>query len=178
MEANSAEAWEAHGTIPSLFGPPPTEKTPPVKPIALPTVDDVGHTPPGLGNPLPDGDVTVLSTKPEMEDWLTGQDTSPIEAITQLVPTTALVVELTSPIIPSNQTEEERWYVLVVTALVRRLNLEATRVILGDTVTASAGGAAFWNPQMVAILPSPVRGRRAIGNQGATVEELVRKDAE
>ena len=66
---------------------------------------------------------------------------------------------------------------LVVTALVRRLNLEATGVILGDTVTASAGGAAFQSPQMVAVLPGPARGRKAIGNQGATIEELAGKDA-
>ena len=67
---------------------------------------------------------------------------------------------------------------LVVTASVRRLNLEATGVILRDTVTASVGGVAFWNPQMAAVLPGPIRERGAIGNQGATVEELVRKDAE
>ena len=142
MESNSAEALGTHGTTPSLFGPPPEETTP-VEPIVLPTADDVGHTPPGLVGPLPEGNATVLSTEPEMKDWLTGQDTSPIEAITQLVPTTALVVEITSPIILSDQTEEERWYILVVTALVRRLNLEMTRVILRDTVTASARGVAF-----------------------------------
>ena len=142
MESNSAEAQGAHGATSSLFRPPP-EETPPVEPIALPTVDDVGHTPPGLPGPPLEGNTTVLSTEPKMKDWLTGQDASPIEAITQLVPTTALVVELTSPIIPSDQTEEERQYVLVVTALVRRLNLEATKVVLGDTVTASARGVAF-----------------------------------
>ena len=113
-----------------------------------------------------------------MEDWLTCQHASPIEAITQLVPTTASVVKLTSPIISSNQTGEERWHVLVVTAVVSRLNLEATRVILRDTVTASTGGVAFWNPQMAAVLPGPVRGRRVIGNLGATMEELARKDVE
>ena len=67
---------------------------------------------------------------------------------------------------------------LVVTALVRRLNLEATGVILRDMVTASAGEVAFQNTQMAAVLPGPIRGRRAIGNQGATLEELARKDAE
>ena len=162
MEPNSAESWEAHGTAPLLFGPPPEEETPPVKPIALPTVDNVGHTLPGLGNPLPEGDATVLSTKPEIEDWPTGQDAIPIEAVTQLVPTTASVVELTSPINHSDQTEEENWYMLVVTALVRRLNLEATRVVLRDMVTTSAGRVAFLNPQMAAVLPGPVRGRRTL----------------
>ena len=178
MESNSAEAWEAHGATPSLFEPPPEEDTPPIEPIASPIVNDVGHTLSGLGNPLLEGDAIVLSTKPKMEDWLTGQDARPIEAVTQLVPTTALVVELTSPIIPSNQTKQERQYMLVVTVLVRRLNLEATRVILRDMVTTSAGGVAFQNPQMAAVLPGPIRGRRAIGNQGATVQELARKDAE
>ena len=161
-----------------MFRPPPEEETPPVKPIALPTADDVGHTLPGLGNPLLEGDATVLSTKPKMEDWLAGQDASPIETITQLVPTTASVVKLTSPIVPSDQTEEERWYMLVVTVSLMRLNLEATGVIFGDTVTTSAGGVAFQNPQIAAVLPGPIRGRRAIGNQGATMEELARKDAE
>ena len=105
MESNSTEAWETHGITPSLFGPPPEGETPPVEPIALPTVDDIGHTLPGLAKPPPEGDATVLPTKSEMEDWPTDQDTSPIEAITQIVPTTALVVELTSPITPSDQTE-------------------------------------------------------------------------
>ena len=97
MESNSSEAQEAHGATPSLFRPPPKEEIPSVEPIALPTVDDVGHTPPGLGNPLSGGDATVLSTKPEMEDWPTGQDTSPIEVLTQLVPKTASVVKLPAP---------------------------------------------------------------------------------
>ena len=82
MESNSTEAWEAHGTTLSLFGPPPEEDTPPVEPIALPTADDVGHTLPGLVNPPLEGDTTVLSTEPEMEDWPTGQDASPIETAT------------------------------------------------------------------------------------------------
>ena len=96
-----------HGGTPSIFGPLPEEETPPVTSIALPTVDNVGHTPPGLVNPPPEGDATVLST----------------------IPTTALVVKLTSPIVPPYQTEEERQYLLVVTALIRRLNLESTGVI-------------------------------------------------
>ena len=106
----------------------------PVESIALPTVDNVGHTPPGLGNPLPEGDAMILST----------------------IPTTASVVELTIPIILPDQTEEERWCVLVVTGSVRRLNLESTGVVLRDVVTALAGGVAFWNPQMAAVLPGPI----------------------
>ena len=181
MESNSAEAWGAHDTTPLLFEHPPEEETPLVKPIALPTVNDVGHTLPGLADPPLEGDTTILSTKPKVEvlkDLLIGQATSPIEAVTQIVPTTALVVGLTSPIIPSDQTAEERWYVLVVTASVRRLNLEATGVILRDTVTTSARRVAFKNPLMVAVLPGPTRGRKVISNQGATIEELAGKDAE
>ena len=100
----------AHGTNLLIFRPPPEEETLPVESIALPTVDNVGHTPPGLVNPLLERDAMILST----------------------VPTPALVVELTSPIIPPDQTEEERQYVLVVTASVRRLNLQSTGVILRD----------------------------------------------
>ena len=77
----------------------------------------------------------VLSTKPEVEvpkDLLTSQATSPIEVVTQVVPTTGLVVKLAGPLIPSDQAEGERQYVLVVSASVRRLNLEATTVIHGD----------------------------------------------
>ena len=159
---------------PSFFEHPPKEETPWVEPIALPTTDDVGHTPPGPADPLPERDATVLSTKPKEEvpkDLPTGQVTSPIEAVTQIVPTTGSVVELTSPIVPSNKAEEERWYMLVVTALVRRLNLEATRVILRDTETTSARRVALQNP-------GPTRERKAIGNQGSTIEELAGKDAE
>ena len=108
MQSNSAGVWETCGTIPSLFEPPPER-----------------------------GDTTVLSTKPKMEDWATGQDTSPIEATTQPASATPSVVELTSPIIPPDWMEEERWYMLVVTTSMRSLNLETTRVILGT----------WWLPQ-------------------------------
>ena len=73
MGSNAVETWETCGTTPSLFGPPPGRR-----------------------------DATVLSTKSKVEGQLTGQDASPIEAMTQPV------VELTSPITPPNQTEEER----------------------------------------------------------------------
>ena len=119
MGSNSSEAQGAHDTTPSLFKHPPEEETTPVKPITLPTVDDVGHTPPGPADLPPERDAMVLSTEPKVEvpkDLLTGQGTSPIEVVTQIVPTTGSVVELTSPIITSDQTEKERRYVLVVTA--------------------------------------------------------------
>ena len=160
-----------------MFGLPP-EETPPVEPIASPTTDDVWHAPAGLADPLPEGNATAPSTEPEIKDWLTGQDASPFEAVTQLVAPTASVVKLTSPIVSSGQTEEERQYMLLVTTSVRRLNLEVTGVVLGNTVTTSAGDGAFQNPQMLAVLHGSIRGRRAIGNQGATMEELVRRDME
>ena len=114
----------------------------------------------------------VLSTKPNMEDQLTGQDASLIEATTQPVSATASVVKLTSPIVPPDQTEEKRHYVLVVTSSVRSLNLQTTGVILDDMVTALARGVAFWNPCMAAVLPRPIPERRIVSYQGATMKEL------
>ena len=79
MESGSAEAQGACDTTPSLVKHPPEEETPRVNPIALPTVDDIGPTPPGPTDPLPEGDATVLSTKPKVEvprDLPTGQATS------------------------------------------------------------------------------------------------------
>ena len=112
-----------------------------------------------------------------MEDQLIGPDASPIEAATQIASATISVVELTSPIILPDQTEEEKWYVLVVTASVMSLNLETTSVILRDTVTTSAGGGTFQNPHMAAVLPRPIQGRRVTSNQGATMKELGKQDA-
>ena len=57
----------AHGTTPLIFRPPP-EETPPVKSIASPTADNVGHTLPGLANPPVEGDTMVLST-PTQHQW-------------------------------------------------------------------------------------------------------------
>ena len=109
----------------------------------------------------------VPSTRPQTEDQPIGQDASLIEAATQTASATAPGVEMTSPITLPNWMEEEKWYVLVVTASIRRLNLEMTGVILGDTVTAPYRGSAFWNPCMTAVLSGGV-----ISNQGTTVEEL------
>ena len=148
-ESNSAGVWETHGTTSSLFGSPHER-----------------------------GDTTVLSTKLQMEDQPTAQDASPIEAATQTASATATVVKLTSPITPPDWTEEEKWYILVVTTLVRSLNLETTGVILGDMVTTSAGGGAFQSPCMAAVLPGPIQEIRAISNPGAMVKELGKKDAE
>ena len=83
-----------HGTIPLIFRPLLEEETPPVESVASSIADNAGHTPPGLANPPLEGDAMVLST----------------------VPTTASVVELTSHIVPPDQTKEERWHMLIITA--------------------------------------------------------------
>ena len=56
-----------------------------------------------------------------------------------------------------------------------RLNLEATGVTPGDTVTASVGRVAFGNPRMVVTLLGPTKGGKAVGCQDATIEELVER---
>ena len=98
---------------------------------------------------------------------LTGQDASFIEVATQAASATTSGVNMTSPITPPNHMEEERWYMLVATTLIRRLNLETTGVVLGDTATALPGGSAFPYPHMAAVLSG-----RVIRNQGITVKEL------
>ena len=124
-------------------------------------------TPPLFGS-IPERRHTMVpSTRPQTEDRPIGQDASLIEAATQTASTTTSGVEMTRSIIVSDQLEEERCYVLVVTASIRSLNLETTRVILGDTVTTLPSGNVFQNPHMVAILSG-----RAISNQGTTVKEL------
>ena len=120
----------------------------------------------------------VPSTRLQVGDWPIGQDASLIEAATQTASATMSGVKLTSPIAPPKQTEEEKCYVLVVSTLIRRLNLEMTSALLGDMVTTLPGGSAFCNPHMAAVLPRPIPARRAISNQGATVKELERNDAE
>ena len=99
-----------------------------------------------------------------------------MEATTQTASITMSGVELTSPITSPNQAEEENWYVLVVTASIRQLNLETTSVVLGETVTASPGRSAFENPHMGAVLSGPAK--RVISDQGAIVKELDRSNAE
>ena len=120
----------------------------------------------------------VPLTRLQVDNQPIGQDASLIEAATQSASTTMSGVKLTSPIAPPNQAEKEKQYVLVMTASIRQLNLEMTGVILRDTVTTSPRRSAFQNPHMAAVLSRPVPARRAISNQGATVKELERNDAE
>ena len=86
------------------------------------------------------------------------------------------MAKLARPLAPSNQAEEERQCMLIVTASMGRLNLEVTVVNLRDTVTASVGRVGFEDPQMVAVLPGPTQGRKVVGCQDATMEELAKKD--
>ena len=79
-------------------------------------------------------------------------------------------VELTRPITPPDRTEEENWYVLDVTTLIRQLNLETTGVDLRELVTALPGRGALQNPHMAAFLLGLAR--RVISGQGTIVKEL------
>ena len=132
---------------------------------------------------LEERDAMALSTKPEVEvpkNLPTRQTTDPAGADAQAIPTTGPMVKLTIPLVPSDQAKEEHGYNMyqLVTTSVRRLNLETIGTILGDMVTASARGVAFENPQMVAVLPGPTRGRRVVGNLSTTVNMLTGKDTE
>ena len=173
MESKFTEVLEKHGTTPHYSDLHIRRRS--HQSNLLP---HLLHTPPALVGSPPEGHAMVLPTESKMGDWLTDQDVGFIGAMTWIVPTMASAVKLTSPITPSDQTEEEKQYMLVMTALVRRLNLKTTGVVLRDMVTTSAGGLAFWNPWMAAVLPGPIRGRRAIDNWGIAREELARRDAE
>ena len=173
------EAQGALNTTPSSFRYPPKEETPPAELITSPTEVDGKHTPPGPAETPPGRDAMVLLIESDVEiqkDLPTSCAISPIEVGTQVVPITRSVVKLASPLTPSDKAEEERQCMLIVTASMGRLNLEATGVTLGDMVTASVGRVAFKNPQMVAVLPGPTKGRKVVGHQDATIEELAGKD--
>ena len=120
----------------------------------------------------------VPSTRPQVDNQPIGQDASLMEATTQTASTTMSGVKLTSPITPPDWTEEKDWYVLVMTALIRHLNLETTGVILGEMVATSTRRSALKNPHIAPILSGPVPARRAISDQGTIVKELERNDAE
>ena len=79
-------------------------------------------------------------------------------------------VERTGHMTPPDRMEEENWYVLVITASIRQLNLGTANDDLRESVTAAPGRDAYQNPCMVAVFSGPRR--RAISHQGVTVEEL------
>ena len=104
--------------------------------------------------------------EPLLGDQPVEQDTSFMEATTHTASPAMSDVELTRLITPLDRTEEENWYVLVITTLIWQLNLETANVDLRESVTASPGRDAFCNPHMVAVFLGPTR--RAISSQGAT----------
>ena len=116
------------------------------------------------------------SDKETSKDPPNSQATSPTEVETQVVPTTGSVVDLASLLTPSDQAKEEIWCVLIVTASMGRLNFEATRVTPRDTLTTSVRRVASENPQMVVALPGSTKGRKVVGCQDTTIEELTEKD--
>ena len=97
------------------------------------------------------------------------QNISFMEANTQTASPTMSSVELTRPIAPPDRTEEENRYILIITILIRQLNLETAGVDLGESVSALPVRGAFWNPCMAAFLLGPAR--RAISDQGTMVKE-------
>ena len=73
-----------------------------------------------------------------------------------------------------DQTKEERQYVLIVTASVRELNLEMTRVILSETVTAFR--QEDWplrTPKWQQFFLASLRAKKVqCDTPGATIEEV------
>ena len=129
--------------------------------------------PTGFGRvdpPLSPHVTMVPLTRLQVDDWPVEQNASFVEATTQTASPTMSGVKLTRPITPPDRTEEENWYVLVMTTLIRLLNLETSGVVLRETVTALPRRSAFQNPCMVAVLSGPAR--RAISDQGAIAKEL------
>ena len=112
----------------------------------------------------------VPLTRLQVDDWPVEQNARFMEATTQTASPTMSRVELTRPTAPPDRMEEENQCVLVMTTLIRQLNLETTSVDLGETVTALPGRGAFLNPHMATVLSGPAR--RVISDQGAIVKEL------
>ena len=86
--------------------------------------------------------------------------------------------ELTSPIAPLDWTEEEEAVCTSHDHFNKVVKFGDYYCHPWDTVTTLLGRSAFWNPHMAAVLSGPVPVRRAIHDQGATVKELERNDAE
>ena len=106
--------------------------------------------------------------EPSLGDQPVEQDMNFMEATTQTVSQAMSDVELTRHITPPDRTEEENQYVLVITALIRQLNLETADVDLGELETAPQGRDAFQNPHMAAVFLGSTR--RVISSQGTTVK--------
>ena len=79
-------------------------------------------------------------------------DNSFFKATTQTASLPVSCVELLRHITPPDGMEEENWYLLVITALIRHLSLGFTSNGLRESSTALPGGDTFWNPHMAAVL--------------------------
>ena len=110
--------------------------------LPQPTPTDLGR----VDSPLSPCVTTVPSTRLQADDRPIGQDASLMEAATQTASTTMSWGKLTSPITPLEQREVENWYVLVMTASIRQLNLETTGVIFGK----------WWLPHAEVLSRTPV----------------------
>ena len=96
-------------------------------------------------------------------------DTGFTEATTQTASLAASCIEPLRHITLPDGMEEENQYLLVITALIRQLNLGSASDNLRESSTAPPGGDTFQNPRMAAVLPGSTR---AVSYQGATVKEL------
>ena len=95
-------------------------------------------------------------------------DTGFTEATTQTT-SPAVSCVLLRHITPLDGTEEENWYLLVVTTLISQLNLGSASNNLGESSAIPPGGDTFQNPCMAAVLSGSAR---VVGYQGATMKEL------
>ena len=108
---------------------------------------------------------------PQLGNKPSEHDTGFTEATTQTASPAMSHAELTGCITPLDRMEEENWYVLSVTALIRQLNLGSANNDFGESSTALPGRDSFQNPHMAAILSGSTR--RAVSYQGANVKQLV-----
>ena len=131
----------------------------------------LGRVNPGATSQWPQTSSTSFGRmQPPLGNQPVEQDTSFMEATTQTASPAISSVEPTRYITPLDRTEEENWYILVVTTSIRQLNLETADVDLGELATAPPGRDAFQNPHMVAVFLGPTR--RVISGQGTTVKEI------
>ena len=101
---------------------------------------------------------------------LSEHDAGFTETTTQTTSLAMSNAELTGHITLPDRMEKRNWYVLVVTTLIRQLNLWPVDNDLRESSTTPLEGISFQNPHMAAVLSGSTR--RAVSYQGATVKEL------
>ena len=168
---------------PTLWGP--TEKESnlqhpllPNKPVALVGVpcnwdlfQGLGRVNPGATSQWPQPSSSSFGRiEPPLGDKPSEHDTGFTKATTQTTSLAMSDAEPTGHVTPLERMEEENWYVLVVTALIRQLNLGSADNDLRESSAAPPGRDTFQNPHMVAVPPGSTR--RAVSYQGATVKKL------